>query len=121
MLALTTSLAARSFRRILSVVMCALMLMSAAGLGEAAASPVAGPAGQHEFVVTGERSGGEPVPSESLPCHSAHHLCGKVTPLPPVLAAVVPAVVHPGFKPVPAPGRVLLSGVTELPPRPPRA
>ncbi|MCR0983106.1 hypothetical protein [Roseomonas populi] len=121
MLALPTSLAARILRRVLSVMMCALMLLSVAVSTEAGASTVSAPAGQVEFVLANGGSVDDPLRPDALPCHSAHHLCGKVTPLPPVLAAMVPAVVHPEFKPVPPPGRVLLSGVTELPPRPPRA
>lgn len=101
--------------------MCALMLLSVAVSTDAGASTVPAPAGQVEIVLTSGSPGDEPLRPDALPCHAAHHLCGKVTPLPPVLAAAAPAVVHPEFKPVPAPNRVLLSGVTELPPRPPRA
>ena len=101
--------------------MCALMLLSVAVSTDAGASTVPAPAGQVEIVLTSGSPGDEPLRPDALPCHAAHHLCGKVTPLPPVLAAAAPAVVHPEFKPVPAPNRVLLSGVTELPLRPPRA
>jgi hypothetical protein len=121
MFARTTSLAATIFRRAISVVMCALMLLSVAISTDAGASPVSTQSGQVEFVLANGGSGDVPVPLEALPCHSAHHLCGKVTPLPPTLAAGVRAAVHPEFMLDGAPDRVLLSGVTELPPRPPRA
>jgi len=121
MIALPTSLAATILRRGLSVLMCALMLLSVAISADAGATTAQAPAGQVEIMLTGGGPDDVPVPMDALPCHSAHHLCGKVTPLPPVLAAAVAAVVHPEFKPLPAPDRVLLSGVTELPPRPPRA
>jgi len=121
MIALTTSLAVRNLRRILSALMCALMLLSAAGSYEVAASSMSAPDGQYEFVVAVDGSGDETDPSGSLPCHSAHHLCGKLPPLPPVLATGVRRLVHPDAKPAGVADRVLLSGVTELPPRPPRA
>jgi hypothetical protein len=117
----TTSLVATVLRRAVSVAMCALMLLAATISTDVGASPVSTQSGQAQFMPVDGGSGGAPVPLEALPCHSAHHLCGKVTPLPPVLAAAVPPVVRPEFKPLPAPDRVLLSGVTELPPRPPRA
>ncbi|MBS5904668.1 MAG: hypothetical protein KIC89_18520 [Acetobacteraceae bacterium] len=121
MLARTTSLAATILRRAISVAMCALMLLSVAISMDAGASPMSTQSGQVEFVLANGGSGDAPVPLEALPCHSAHHLCGKVTPLPPTLAAGVPAAVHPEFTLDGGPERVLLSGVTELPPRPPRA
>lgn len=121
MLARTTSLLATILRRTISVAMCALMLLSVAISTDAGASLVTDQSGQAEFMLVNGGTGDAPVPLDALPCHSAHHLCGKVTPLPPVLAAGVPPVVRPEFKPLPAPDRVLLSGVTELPPRPPRA
>lgn len=121
MLALPTSLAARILRRVLSVMMCALMLLSLAVSADAGAPTVTSPPALVELVLMDAGSGDEPLQPDSLPCHSAHHLCGKVTPLPPILAAGAPAVVHPEFKPVPVPDRLLPSGVTELPLRPPRA
>lgn len=121
MYAHTTSLAVTILRRAISVAMCALMLLSVAISTDAGASPMSTQSGQAEFMLLNAGSGDVPVPFDALPCHSTHHLCGKVTPLPPTLAAGVPAVVHPGSRPDAAPDRVLLSGVTELPPRPPRA
>jgi hypothetical protein len=121
MLVLPTSLATRILRRAFSVMMCALMLLSVAVSTEAGASTAPAPAVQVEIVLANGGSGDNPLRPDALPCHSAHHLCGKVTPLPPILAAAAPAVAHPEFKPISAPDRVLLSGVTELPPRPPRA
>ncbi len=121
MLALPTSLAARILRRVLSVMMCASMLLSVAVSTDAGTTTKPVPAGQVGIVLGNSGLGDEPLSPDSLPCHAAHHLCGKVTPLPPVLAAAAPAVVHPESKPLPAPDRVLLSGVTERPTRPPRA
>ena len=121
MLARTTSLAATILRRVISVAMCALMLLSVAFSPDAGASTMSSQSERVEFGLVNGGPGDAPVSLDALPCHSAHHLCGKVTPLPPVLAAAVPPVVLPEFKPLPAPDRVLLSGVTELPPRPPRA
>jgi len=121
MLALTTSMAVRNLRRILSALMCGLMLLSAAGPNEGTASSTSAPAGQYEFMVTVDGSGDETDPFGSLPCHSAHHLCGKLPPSPPVLASTAALLVHPDAKSAGVADRVLLSGVTELPPRPPRA
>ena len=101
--------------------MCALMLLSVVVSTDAGASTVPAPAEQVEIMLGNSGPGDEPLRPDVLPCHAAHHLCGKVTPLPPVLAAAAPAAVHPEFTPVLAPAPVLLSGVTELPPRPPRA
>lgn len=122
MLARTTLLAATTLRRAISAVMCALMLLSVAISTDAGASAVsAASSGQVGFVLLNGGAGDASVPLDALPCHSAHHLCCKVTPLPPILAAGVPAIVHPDSGPDAAPDRVLLSGVTELPARPPRA
>ena len=121
MSACATSLVATTLRRAISAVMCALMLLSVAISTDAGASMVSAQFGQVEFVLVNEGSGDAPVPLDALPCHSAHHLCGKVAPLPPTLAAGVPAILHPESRPDEPPNRVLLSGVTELPPRPPRA
>ena len=121
MFARSTSLAATTLRRVLSVAMGVLMLLSVLALTEAVASTSPASVGQAELVLSGGGSGDAPVQPESLPCHAAHHFCGKVTPVPPTIAAAAPVVAHPESKPEWAPARILVSGLTELPPRPPRA
>ncbi|MBP0495802.1 hypothetical protein [Roseomonas indoligenes] len=121
MLALPTSLAARILRRVLSVTMCVLMLLSVAVSTDAGASTVPAPAGQVGIVLTDRGPGDEPLQPDALPCECAHHLCNKVVPVPPIIVVGSPAVARPDSMPVRAPTPVLLSGLTELPPRPPRA
>ena len=121
MFARTTSLAAATFRRAISAVMCALILLSLAVSTDAGASTAPAPVGQTEFVRSSEDTRDASVVPDALPCHSAHHLCGKVTPLAPTVVAGIPDARRPEFKPVWRPARVLLSGVTALPPKPPRA
>ena len=116
-----TSLIVSTCRRSLAAVACVLMLMMAVIPADLTSNVGSTRAGQVEILATGGGSDSTPLHSDGLPCHSAHHICGKVTPLPPTLVAGSPAVRRPAFTPVWTPARVLLSGVTELPTRPPRA
>ena len=116
-----TSLAANILRRALSVMMAVLMLLSVTVAMEASASTVPDPVGLAGSVLSSGDRTDAPTQPDSLPCHAAHHLCGKVAPLPPTLAAAAAAITRPGTSPDWAPTRTLVSGLTELPPRPPRA
>ena len=116
-----TPLVATILRRALSVAMAALMLLSVAISAEAGASHANGPVGQAEFVLSNGHCGDDPADPDSLPCHAAHHLCGKVVPMPPALVTEADAVTHPESSLDWMPVRTLVSGLTELPPRPPRA
>jgi hypothetical protein len=116
-----TSLAAVILHRALSVAMAVLMLLSVAAAIEAGASTVPDPVGLAGAVLSSGDRTGAPIQPDSLPCHAAHHLCGKVAPLPPTLALAAAAIIHPGTSLDWASPRTLVSGLTELPPRPPRA
>ncbi|UZO94514.1 Hypothetical protein RMP42_05812 (plasmid) [Roseomonas mucosa] len=121
MLAQTTLKGVAIACRLLSVLICASMLLSVIALRDVAASTRPALIEQGErAIVSGSFSGG-PIRPDALPCHAAHHLCDKVTPLPPAIVAGNPAVLWPEFKLLWASTRVLLSSVTEMPPKPPRA
>ena len=116
-----TSLVATILRRALSVLMATLMLLSVAAATEVGASTVPEPTGLVGAVMSNGDRTDAPIQPDSLPCHAAHHLCGKVVPLPPTLVFVAAAITHPETSLDGALLRTLVSGLTELPPKPPRA
>jgi len=120
MRARTTSLIVSACRRGFAAVVCALMLMMAVVPTDLAPDAGSAQAGQVELLAASGGSGDAPVHPDGLPCHCAHHVCSKVTPTPPTIVGS-PAVCLPQFEPVPAPSRVLLSDLSELPTKPPRA
>lgn len=116
-----TSLVADILRRALSVVMATLMLISVVAATEVGASIVPEPIGLAGSVLSSGDRTDAPIEPDSLQCHAAHHLCGKVVPLPPTLVFVAAAITHPETSLNGALLRTLVSGLTELPPKPPRA
>ena len=113
---LPTSLAV-VFRRMISAVMCALMVMSVV-------ASIDVPANAASFTVI---EAGIEVPrgigddqQDGSPCHAPHHLCGKVMPLPPALAGDIPGAAQPSLPHEGGPSRVLLSSIADQPVEPPR-
>ncbi|WP_424138130.1 hypothetical protein [Roseomonas chloroacetimidivorans] len=80
-----------------------------------------GRAGQIEVLALSDGSNDPPLEPDTLPCHAAHHVCSKVTPLSPEVVAGFPDETGRQIMPTPLPTRVLLSGVLEFPTKPPRA
>ena len=116
-----TSLVATFLRRALSVVMATLMLLSVTAATEAGALTVPEPTSLAGSVLSNGDRTDAPIEPDSLPCHAAHHLCGKVVPLPPTLVFVAAAITHPEASLDGTLLPTLVSGLTELPPKPPRA
>jgi hypothetical protein len=121
MFAAETSPVLSACRRGLSALLCALMLLLALGSAEAAlrAAPVT--VGLVEILNVNSGSTDEPLQPDNLPCHSAHHFCGQIAPLPPAVASGLPLSEGQQAELMLAPERVLQSGPSELPTRPPRA
>ena len=113
---LPTSLAV-AFRRMISAVMCALMVMSAVVSVDAPAN--AAPFAVVEAGVEVPRGAGDDQ-QDGSPCHAPHHFCGKVMPLPPALAGDIPAAAQPSLPHEGGPSRVLLSSIADQAIEPPR-
>jgi len=118
MLLRTTLLTAAALRRLVTAA-CVLLLMVVA-FSPVCANDAAPMVSDAAAMSTGDRPD-TPVHPDGSTCLDAHHLCGKATPIPPMMPVADFIGALSATKPVWAPGPVLLPGLTELPIKPPRA
>jgi hypothetical protein len=117
----TTSPFVAACRRGLSALLCVLMLLMAVGPTDLPLETGSSHAGRVSIAAANEGSDDPPLGPDTLPCHAAHHVCGKVTPLPPSVVAGLPSETGRQAVPTPVTTDVLVSDVSELPTKPPRA
>lgn len=112
-----TSLALDSFRRVMSAVLIACLLMFSATQGHTAGHQTL-VVGQNTVASLQESSSDAPQPN-TAPCDCLHTLCGKLVARSPepVETATDPV---PVSKPIAKPDRVLSSGVFDQLTKPPR-
>ncbi|UZO94630.1 Hypothetical protein RMP42_05807 (plasmid) [Roseomonas mucosa] len=117
----SASLIVSAGRRMLSVVLCALMLMLATIPIDSGFYTGSVRAGQVSLVAPDNENDNQPATPDALLCHSAHHLCGKLPSISPAIVAGIRMPVRPRSAPALASPLALFADVSNLPTRPPRA